>query len=146
MDFCVGLGDLEESGGKKTVIDLSISRNVPPEAASLENVELITIEELITAKWKEGERVGKRRDIKGFYEQARSIVARDAKAACADLSFALENDALISLMRDMAETLESEFEKSSKGICAKNYIKKIDGLKNALIKKIPSLVKRRLLK
>jgi glutamyl-tRNA reductase len=146
MDFCVGLGDLEESGGKKTVIDLSISRNVPPEAASLENVELITIEELITAKWKEGERVGKRRDIKGFYEQARSIVARDAKAACADLSFALENDALISLMREMAETLESEFEKSSKGICAKNYIKKIDGLKNALIKKIPSLVKRRLLK
>ncbi|EKD68490.1 MAG: Glutamyl-tRNA reductase [uncultured bacterium] len=146
MDFCVRLGDLAECGGKKTVIDLSISRNVPPEAAALENIELITVEDLITAKWKEGERVEKRRDIKGFYEQARSIVSREAKAACADLSFTLENENLISLMRELAETLESEFEKSSKGICAKNYIKKIDGLKNALIKKIPSLVKRRLLK
>lgn len=146
IDFCAGLSGLAESGAKKTVIDLSISRNVPPGAASLENIELITIEELITAKWKEGERVEKRRDIKGFYDQASSIVLREAKAACADLSLALENGALISLMRELAETLEREFEKSSKGICEKNYIKRLQGLKNALIKKIPSLVKRRLLK
>ena len=146
MDFCVRPGDLDGGGKNKTVIDLSISRNVPPEAAALENIELITVEDLITAKWKEGERVEKRREIKGFYEQARSIVAREAKAACADLSFTLENGALISLMRELAETLEREFEKSSKGICEKNYIKRLGGLKNALIKKIPSLVKRRLLK
>lgn len=144
IGFRVDAGELANAPRKLIIFDLSISRSVPPEAAGLENVDLITIDELITVKWKHGEQVAKRRDIGRFYESARKAVAAAAENAARDLAFRFERSPVLSLMNELADAIESEFARSLKGIDEKNYRKRFAGLKTALKKKIPSLVRRRL--
>jgi glutamyl-tRNA reductase len=137
-DFLCGPG-----ARKIVVIDMSISRNVPPEAASIENIELISIEELIPSNWKEGEII-KKRGLKGdFYRQAGRIVAAATKSAFEELIFHFENESRLALIKEIAAAVEAEFDKSSQNMNAGNYIEKNDKLKRALLKKIPALIKRK---
>jgi len=144
IGFCVKNNFLYGPGAKKIiVIDMSISRNIPPAAASLENIELITIEDLIPSNWKDGEIIKKRCTNGNFYQQASRIVAAASKNACEELSFHFENETQLALIKEIAAAIEAEFEKSSKKMNVDNYIEKNDKLKRTLIKKIPALIKRK---
>ena len=143
IGFCVKNNFLYGPGAKKiVVIDMSISRNIPPAAASLDNIELITIEDLISSNWKEGEIIKKRSMNGNFYQQASRIVTAASKNACEEISFHFENESQLALIKEIAAAIEAEFEKSAKKMNAGNYIEKNDKLKRTLIKKIPAILKR----
>ncbi len=128
------------------IIDLAISRSVPPEVAALENVELLTLEDLIPAAWQRNDPSKKRKENKEFYETARKIVIEAAQNAGKEILLRFGNgEKLFSLMKESAKKINDEFDITGLKINENNYQKKLLELKRVLIKKIPALIKRRLI-
>lgn len=146
IDFRVNASELSRYNKSQIVVDMSISRNVSVESAALENIELITIENLISSNWKEGENLKKRSENKNFYECAENIVKQSAGEAFECLEFEFGNGRAMDLMKEIAASIEKEFARSARAIEAGKDLKILEGLKRALIKKIPSLIKRRYMK
>jgi len=146
IDFRVNASELSCYNKSQIVVDMSISRNVSVEAGALENIELITIENLISSNWKDGENLKKRSENKNFYRCASAIVERAADEAFERLKFEFDNGPAMELMKEIAAAVETEFARSANKITDIKDSITLDNLKRALIKKIPSLIKRRYMK
>lgn len=130
------------SGKKHVIFDLSICRNFEISVRELENVDFISIDDIISPAGPPGKKTDRRKNDESFLKMAENIVSETAAAAYEEMRAMANKPEALDMIKKISEIITAEFERSA-GIFARKREydrEKLIKLRDSIIKKSSSLL------
>jgi len=127
---------------KHLIFDLSICRNFEIDVRELENVDFISIDDIIASAGLPGAKPTHRKSDENFLKMAKNIVSEAAAASFEEMRAMTNNPETLAVIKKISEIITVEFEKSAKNFEKKQEydIAKLIKLRDSIIKKSSSIL------
>ncbi len=140
--FTVPASLFAASKKKHYIFDISICRNFEIGVRELENVDFISIDDVIASAGTPGEKTAARKNDGNFLKIARNIVLEASTAAFEEMRATANNPKAMGMIKKITEIITAEFERSEKIFSKKHEFDnaKLKKLRDSIIKKSSSLL------